>query len=213
MSLHLDNNPRFSRESSADSGQTEEFVLEDLLDGPVKRPSASKIYKSPEAKAADARTTALSFFLVGGLGLAATLLTMTGIISLPIHGMTLYSMTFFFLLFLVIGFFSQRSAKKILEKAPVEHEKIRKITDWYETEGIKSEELQKLLTEGDREKPEVFYLQKYELVSRLLHRQFPSMDEALLDKLASDFSEEERIDAMLEEQVRIEAAIEEQKKH
>ena len=64
MSLHLDNNSRSSRENTADSGQTEEFVLEDLLDGPVKRPSASKIYKSPEAKAADTRTTALSFFHV-----------------------------------------------------------------------------------------------------------------------------------------------------
>ena len=34
------------------------------------------------------------------------------------------------------------------------------------------------------------YLQKYEIVRTLLKGQFPEVEEALLDKLASDFCEE-----------------------
>ena len=41
----------------------------------------------------------------------------------------------------------------------------------------------------------------------MLHKQFSEEDVKLLDKLAADFSEDARIDAMLEEQVRIEAAV------
>ena len=41
----------------------------------------------------------------------------------------------------------------------------------------------------------------------MLHTQFPEEDKKLLNKLAADFSEDARIDAMLEEQVRIEVAV------
>ena len=68
-----------------------------------------------------------------------------------------------------------------------------------------------LLEAGPKDAPEVFYLQKYELVQKLLKNQFPDEEEALLDKLASDFSEEERIDAMMVEEVRLEAAMREKR--
>lgn len=199
-------------ENAKNSEQTEEFTLENILDGPVKKPASSKIYKSPEERYADAHTTAVAFFAVGGIGLALMILTLAGILSLPINHFALYSMSVFFLIFLVVGFFSQRSSKKILALSGAERARVKKITDWYEAEGIHADALKKLIEEADKDAPEVFYLQKYELLQQLLRQQFPDENEALLDKLASDFSEEDRIDAMMAEEVRLEAAIREKRR-
>lgn len=212
MSIYTQIQREAERKQRIKEGKEEEEVtMENILDGPVKRPASSKRYKTSEEKYADARSTATTFFLVGGLGLLAIVLTFAGVLHLPVPHFTLYSMSVFFIVFLVIGAVYFKNSKKILEKAGAEHARIKKITDWYQTEGVSSKELLELLEAGPKDEPEVFYLQKYELVQKLLKNQFPDEEEALLDKLASDFSEEERIDAMMVEEVRLEAAMREKR--
>lgn len=97
-------------------------------------------------------------------------------------------MLLLFIAFLIVGILSFQNAKKLKSMASIEHAFIERITDWYHSEGLHLE----AVTALDATMPEeLFYLQKYEAVSNLIQEHFPDISEELLNKLASDFCEEE----------------------
>ena len=146
----------------------EDFDPGAILEGPREKAAPVKPYKSPEERFADMRSSAWTFLLVGGLGLDVMLLL--------------------FAVFTVVGVSSFQNARKLKELAVLENAKIQEITTWYRTEGIRSE----ALTALDSSLPEeIFYLRKYEAVSDTLRERYPEIPEDLLNKLASDFSEED----------------------
>ena len=160
-----------------------------------------------EERCADARSTALTLILVGALGLAVMLLVITGSLKLPLPKIAPYSMSVFFLIFLIVGVVFIQKSKKILATAQEEHARIKQIKHWFETQGIASEAVTSLPATVPVSELEALYRRKYEAIKNVLHTQFPEEDKKLLNKLAADFSEDARIDAMLEEQVRIEVAV------
>lgn len=171
----------------------EDFTMQDLvdeLDSSDKRPPSAKLYKSAKERYADARSTAFSFLLVGGLGLAAMVLDIAGIFSLPFHGFAVYTMTAVFGIFFLIGLVSMKKSKKLLSSIAEEQAQIRIIQKWYQTDGIHADTLTDLEKHFTDESAEERYLKKYDVVRTLLKNQFPNVDETLLDKLASDFCEE-----------------------
>lgn len=171
----------------------EDFTMQDLvdeLDGSDKKPKAAKLYKSAEERYADARSSAFSFLLVGGLGLVATVLDIVGVFDFPFHGFAVYTMAAVFAVFVLISFASMKNAKKLLAAIGEEHAQIQAIQTWYQTDGIHADALAALEERFTDEPEEARYLQKYEIVRTLLKGQFPEVEEALLDKLASDFCEE-----------------------
>lgn len=207
MSLYKDVQKAAARKQGVDVKEPAEVTLSNILDGPIKRPEESKLFKTVEERCADAKSTAMALLLVGVLGLAAMILTLTGSLQLPLPEFAPYSMSVLFLIFIGVAVFLMQKAKKIMTEGPAEHARIRKIQNWFESEGIASPEIAALPVSVPVSELEALYRKKYEAIQTVLHRQFADEDGKLLDKLAADFSEDARIDAMLEEQVRIEAAV------
>lgn len=171
----------------------EDFTMQDLvdeLDGSDKKPKSAKLYKSPAERYADNRSSAFAFLFVGGLGMAAMILSLVGVIAVPFHDFAVFTMTAVFAVFLVIGMISMKNSKKLLPVIQQEREQIQAIQKWYQTDGIHADALAALEEHFTDEPEEAHYLQKYEIVRTLLKGQFPEVEEALLDKLASDFCEE-----------------------
>ena len=113
----------------------------------------------------------------GFLGLAATISDMVGIINFPLPGLALYTMTIIFAVFVLIGVYSMRRAKKYFVNIQEEDALANSIKKWYYTAEMHSDE-----------KENHSFPQKYERIRVLLKNQFPNVDEAFLDKLAADFS-------------------------
>lgn len=171
----------------------DDFTMQDLvdeLDGSDKKPQAAKLYKSAEERYADSRSSAFAFLFIGSLGLAATVLDIVGVFSFPFHGFAVYTMAAVFAVFCIIGLVSVKNSKKILSSIADEQAQIQAIREWYQSDGIHADALAALEEHFTDEPDEVRYLQKYEIIRTLLKGQFPEADEALTDKLASDFCEE-----------------------
>ncbi len=207
MSLYQDVQRAAARKQGVDVKEPAEVTMSSILDGPVKRPEESRLFKTVEERCADAKSTALTLLLVGALGLAAMVLAITGSLQLPLPKIAPYSMSVLFLIFIVVAVVLMQKSKKILAEGPAEHARIQTIKKWFESEGISAPEITALLVTVPVSELEALYRKKYEAIKGVLHRQFADEDGKLLDKLAADFSEDARIDAMLEEQVRIDAAV------
>ena len=211
MSLYKDVQKATARKQGVDVKEPAEVTMSNILDGPIKRPDESKLFKTVEERCADARSTAMTLLLVGILGLAAMILAITGSLQLPLPKIAPYSMSVLFLAFIAVAVVLIQKSKKIMAEGPAEHARIRTIKNWFETDGISSEEIVTLPVHVPVTELETLYRKKYEAIKTVLHKHFPEEDGQLLDKLAADFSEDARIDAMLEEQVRIEAAAREKR--
>lgn len=207
MSLYNDVQRAAARKQGVDVKEPAEVTMSSILDGPVKRPEESRLFKTVEERCADAKSTALTLMLVGILGLAAMVLAITGALQLPLPKIAPYSMSVLFLVFIAVAVLQMQNSKKILAEGPAEHARIKKIKNWFESEGISAPEITALPATVPVSELEALYRKKYEAIKEVLHKQFADEDGKLLDKLAADFSEDARIDAMLEEQVRIEAAV------
>ena len=207
MSLYHDVQRAAARKQGAEVKEPAEVTMANILDGPIKRPDESKLFKTVEERCADAKSTAMTLLLVGVLGLAAMILAITGSLQLPLPKIAPYSMSVLFLAFIAVAVVQIQKSKKILAEGPAEHARIRNIKNWFESEGISSPEITALPATVPVSELEALYRKKYEAIKEVLHKQFPDENVKLLDKLAADFSEDARIDAMLEEQVRIEAAV------
>lgn len=165
----------------------EDFDPGVVLEGPKEKPAHVKPYKSPEEGYADMRSSAWTFLFVGGAGFIIIILALIGVYSLPFHDFALVVMLLLFAAFLVIGIISFKNAGKLKELAASEHALIEEITAWYHSEGMQSEAVTSLDASLSEE---LFYLQKYDAVCRILQEHFPDIREDLLNKLASDFCEE-----------------------
>lgn len=207
MSLYHDVQKAAARKQGVEVKEPAEVTLSNILDGPIKRPDESKLFKTVEERCADAKSTAMTLLLVGVLGLAAMILAITGTLQLPLPELAPYSMCVLFLIFIVVAVVQMQKSKKILAEGPAEHARIKNIKKWFESEGISAPEITALPVTVPVSELEALYRKKYEAIKTVLHKQFADEDGKLLDKLAADFSEDARIDAMLEEQVRIEAAV------
>ena len=206
MSLYKDVQRAAARKQGVEAKEPAEVTMANILDGPVKRPDESKLFKTVEERCADAKSTAMTLLLVGVLGLVAMILTLTGFLQLPLPKLAPYSMSVLFLAFITVAVVLMRKAKRILTEGSEEHARIRSIKKWFESEGIFSPEIAALPVSVPVSELEALYRKKYEAIKGVLCIQFSDEDVKLLYKMAADFSEDARIDAMLEEQVRIEAA-------
>lgn len=89
-----------ARKQGVDVKEPAEVTMSNILDGPIKRPDESKLFKTVEERCADARSTAMTLLLVGVLGLAAMILAITGSLQLPLPKIAPYSMSVLFLAFI-----------------------------------------------------------------------------------------------------------------
>lgn len=175
------------------------FTMEDMmrdLDGNWKKPEGSKLYKSPQMRYADLRSSASSFLMVGVLGVLVVILILTGILSLPFNNFMPAVMLCLFVGCIVCGILSMKKANEVKATIPAELAYIKKVSDWYHSEARPAN------AELDAVDSSLYieerYLKRYNIIRDLLEKQFPETESSLLDKLASDFCEEE-MDAEFEQ--------------
>ena len=165
----------------------EDFDPSAILEGARVKPAHVKPYQSPEERYADMRSSAWTFLFVGGAGFIVIILAFLGVYTLPFHDFALAVMLLLFTAFLVIGAVSFKNAGKLKDSAASEHALIDEVTAWYHSEGVRTEAITTLDTSLSEE---LFYLQKYEAVCQIIQEHFPDLGDDLLNKLASDFCEE-----------------------
>lgn len=95
----------------------------------------AQAYESTATKYEDLKSSASAFYLVGGLILVLSLLSLAGIVPLPFYGASRILMHGIMLamgvLFLYIGIHSSIKAKSIHSLIAVEEEKNKKLIDWF----------------------------------------------------------------------------------
>lgn len=180
--------PQETLEIPEDYEFPEDFDPRAILEGAKEKPAHVKPYQSPEERYADMRSSAWTFLVVGGIGFVVMLLALIGILSFPFHDFALIVMLLLFIAFLAVGGVSFRNAHKLQGLVASEHALIEEITTWYHSEGILLEAITSLDSSLSEE---LFYLQKYEAVCQIIKEHFPDIGEDLLNKLASDFCEED----------------------
>lgn len=166
----------------------EDFNPEEILRGPKEPPKMARTFKSARERYADVRSSAYTFLFLGTVGFVVMALALAGVYELPFHDFALWVMLLLFVVFLGIGFASLKNAKSIQSEITAEEEFIEKIRAWYQTEGCKQEQI---LNAASDKADEFQYFQLYDAIRRTLLIHFPEIDEALLDKLTSDFCEED----------------------
>ncbi|MCI8599584.1 MAG: hypothetical protein HFJ10_14275 [Lachnospiraceae bacterium] len=166
----------------------EDFRPEEILEENQAKPVPSKTYKSPEERYQDMRSSAYTFLFVGGLGILIMALALAGVLTFPFHDFALVVMLALFVVFLYIGVLSFKNSSKIKDSIQVENSLIAEVRAWYEKEGAQLESLANLNQELPQE---ILYFQKYDMIRQGIQTHFPELDETLLDKLTSDFCEEE----------------------
>ncbi|MCI9134778.1 MAG: hypothetical protein HFI31_11435 [Lachnospiraceae bacterium] len=165
----------------------EDFDPRSVLE-PKERPEPARLYKSPQERYADLKSSAWTFLLMGGAGLVIMILGWAGVLRLPLAPFALGVMTALFAAFVGIGIVSFRNAGKLRENIDAENAFTDSVIQWYHTEGQKSPAWNALNTDQPEE---LLYLQKSELIQQLIKEQFPQIDQALLEKLSDDFCEED----------------------
>ena len=168
MSLYKDVQKATARKQGVDVKEPAEVTMSNILDGPIKRPDESKLFKTVEERCADARSTAMTLLLVGVLGLAAMILAITGSLQLPLPKIAPYSMSVLFLAFIGVAVAQIQKSKKILAEGPAEHARIKNIKKWFETEGIAAPEIAELPVTVPVNELESLYRKKYEAIKDCL---------------------------------------------
>lgn len=161
----------------------------------AKANASTGAYRSADEKAKEFHSSAWTLLIVGGGGLIAMILIMTGI--LPFHFasnikfLSYGVMSLLFLIFIVVGIKSFGSAKKYAKEAEIERVLTEDIRKWF-FESFTKESIDEDTFSGDEES--MIEIEKYykriENIKAKIQSKFTSLDEAYLDKIADDFFHE-----------------------
>lgn len=144
------------------------------------------------------RSSAWALLLVGGVGLIIVLLGAFGVIPFyPGNPYMFYGvMMAVFVLFLVMGALSFKSANIFAEKEKKDNTLMEAVEAWC-LENLKSEEIDEAIaTQVESEDSEVLYFARYEYIKKRINNQFMNLDQGLLDR----FMDEKLYDLIFGEQ-------------
>ena len=145
------------------------------------------VYKKPEERYEETRSSAYTFLIVGGIGLILDLLGFAGILPLPFgresNTLMLSVMGILFVACLVFGVYSMKSAKKISEQVAVENAQTEEILTWFQ-KTIAADALEAGIDTDFSE--EERYFKRLENIKDVIIRSYGELEESYLDKLADD---------------------------
>lgn len=179
-------------EERLSNAETQEDMLEVLEEIAGENREPSKPYVSAAQRAEDYRSSAWTLLIVGGLGLAAMILIIAGII--PIHlasnirYITYGVMSVLFIVFLISGFRSLRSAKEMAELSEKEKNLDAEIKEWFadsfDCVSIDAD-CKNAGPLDDLEEIEKYYQRSANIKEKIVAK-YPELDEAFLDKMTED---------------------------
>ena len=146
----------------------------------------SSSYQDSSERADDNRSSAWMLLIIGILGLVLVALGIAEVIPLKLGNPYLFYgvMIAVFLLFLVTGVMSMRSAKFFAKKAESENSLRSTLLDWCR-ENLKPEEIDREVSAADTTE-EVLYFSRTSYIKEKLNHQFLNLDQDFLDKFVDD---------------------------
>jgi hypothetical protein len=138
-------------------------------------------------KAKDLKSSGYTLVLVGGIGLIAMILVLTGVISLEVSGafgiVTKIVMTFLFALFFVLGVRALIKSKTVAQDAIRETGKRAEIKKWftetYDAASVDSE------LEGEIEESDI-YFERTDIIRKKISERFMDVEESLMSQLIEE---------------------------
>lgn len=143
-------------------------------------------YQDSSQRADDNRSSAWILLIIGILGLVLVTLGIAEVIPLKLGNPYLFYgvMIAVFLLFLVTGIMSMRSAKFFAKKAESENSLRSTLLDWCR-ENLKPDEIDREVSAADTPE-EVLYFSRTSYIKEKLNHQFLNLDQDFLDKFVDD---------------------------
>ncbi len=159
---------------------------------------AATVYQNSSERAEDNRSSAWTLMIVGGIGLIAMILCITGVIPLRLGNPYMFYgvMSAVFLLFIVMGVVSMKNAKLFAKKAESENTLKDAMVKWYQ-ENLSASKIDEGLVGEDEEVPEeILYFKRVQKIKDMFNHQFMNLDQVFLEH----FVDEEVYDAIYEEE-------------
>lgn len=182
-------------QGTAEENDTEDWETNDT-EAPENREAETprewhKPYQDSAQRAEENRTSAYTLLMIGIIGLAASVLTLTGVIPLyQDAGITKYLvcgvMGALFLLFIIFGILSMKSFKILSVKAESESNLVREMTRWCE-ENLTAEEIDEGLFETDDLAEEQKYFKRIDKLKAIINDKFLNLEEDFLDNFVDDY--------------------------
>ncbi len=158
--------------------------LVEVLQNSKKKPSKPTTYVKKEEQYKDLKSSAFTFLIVAVLGIAVLILNAVGIIHLFYGIMPYIVMGIMFIAFIVVGFSSYSSAKKVETEIEEENRVTDAINHWL-SKNITADLLNSYTNSEDAE--EIKFFHKLEKMKEMINAQFGELDESYLDRLVEEF--------------------------
>ena len=180
------------KDPAEDPEMTEEELSEKILgetgseDLPGMRPVAT-YYRDSADKAEDNRSSAAVLLIVGGVGLILAVLCALGVIPIFQYSanryMTIGVMAAMFIIFIVMGIVSFKSARQYSGKAEREKELRSELTKWC-TDNLKAGKIDEGLETSEEE---LLYFERTNRMKKVIRENFLNLDEGLLDHFVDEY--------------------------
>lgn len=156
-----------------------------------KLTKVSNVYVKKEDKYKDTLSSAYTLLLVGFAGMAVLLLVITDIINLnlasPGKYVTYSGMAILLIVFIIIGFNSLKSSKKLAKEAESENQLTEDIFNWFD-KNISFEQIDNAITDDMQEEEK--YFKRMDNIKEIIQKAYGELNDNYLDKIAEDIFQE-----------------------
>jgi hypothetical protein len=179
------------KEQDEDPIDTISEAMEVLEEDHVK----AKVYRSSAQKAEECISSAWTLVIVGGVGLVAMILIITGIVPLHLASNIKYLsysvMTLLFAVFLIYGIKSFQTAKNLSLEADIEEHLQSDIKEWF-VASFQADNIDEDAFSGDEEGMDEMdkYYKRIDNIKEKICSKYSDLDDSFLDKIADDLYHE-----------------------
>ena len=157
------------------------------LEAAIPRPV--RVYETKAQKYDDLKSSASAFLIVGGLLLAASLVFWTGIVSLPMTGVSKFifqgTLTAMGIFSMAVYLNTSRSAKKLQPEIDKETQQTRELVAWF-TDNWKADDIDKAIEERESLSEEEISLKRFQIIQDYLITGKNLPDPAYVDVLCEE---------------------------
>lgn len=176
---------------SEEADMCEEYMCEEALAGQEKTAgcgtsSTGAVYQDSAERADENRSSAWVLLIVGALGLTAVVLGAAGVLPIRFGNSYLFygGMGAVFILFLVSGAMSMKSARIFAKKAESENSLKSTLQEWC-AENLRGDQIDLEIGAGE-DSAEILYFRRVTYIKERLNHQFVNLDQDFLDKFIDD---------------------------
>lgn len=187
--------PQEQEEVFPESFQSESFPMEEeTIPNDLRKFSSKGVYKDNTQKAAEFKDSGYTLLGVGSIGLLLLILMASGVLPFGFGGISWITYSVLgamFFIFIVVGWYSMRSARAYKKEALSENSLRAEIMSWCRgnltAEEIDAAILEDILEETLPESEEEKYFKRTEFIRNQIGQRFINIEEGFLDSLIDEF--------------------------